>query len=86
YARWFTNDDQDVDRLDVEVSNDGGSTWTTIESVGDTVGWVKQTWTISDFVPVTSQMRFRFLATDNPNDSVTEAAVDAFQIFTLSCP
>jgi hypothetical protein len=86
YARWFTNDDQDVDRLDVEVSNDGGTSWTTIESVANTVGWVQQTWNIADFVPVTSQMRFRFLATDNPNDSVTEAGVDAFQIFTVSCP
>lgn len=86
YARWFTNDDQDIDRLDVEVSNDGGATWETIESVGDTAGWVKQTWSIADTLPVTSQMRFRFLATDNPNDSVTEAGVDAFQIFTLSCP
>ncbi|MEO1009539.1 MAG: GC-type dockerin domain-anchored protein [Planctomycetota bacterium] len=86
YARWFTNDDADIDRLDVEVSNDGGSTWVTIESVPDTVGWVQQRWTIEDFVPLTSTMQFRFLATDNPNDSVTEAAVDTFQIFTLGCP
>jgi len=86
YARWFTNDDVDIDRLDVEVSNDGGATWTTIESVPDTIGWVKQTWAIGDFLPVTDQMRFRFLATDNPNDSVTEAGLDAFQIFTVSCP
>ncbi|MFI4882574.1 MAG: GC-type dockerin domain-anchored protein [Phycisphaerales bacterium JB064] len=86
YARWFTNDDLDVDTMDVEVSNDGGVSWTPIESTGDSAGWVKKTWTISDFVMVTSQMRFRFLATDNPNDSVTEAGLDAFQIFTLSCP
>ncbi|UYV11595.1 MAG: hypothetical protein NCW75_09825 [Phycisphaera sp.] len=86
YARWFTNDDLDVDSLDVEVSNNGGVSWTLIESTGDAQGWNKMTWTIGDFVPVTSEMRFRFLATDNPNDSVTEAGLDAFQIFTVSCP
>jgi hypothetical protein len=86
YARWFTNDDLDIDTLTVEVSNNGGLTWTPIESTGDTAGWVKMTWTIADFVPVTNQMRFRFLATDNPNDSVTEAGLDAFQIFTVNCP
>jgi len=86
YARWFTNDDQDVDSMDVEVSNNGGLSWTLIESTGDSSGWNKMTWTISDFVPVTDQMQFRFLATDNPNDSVTEAGLDAFQIFTVSCP
>ena len=86
YARWFTNDDQDVDSMDVEVSNNGGLSWTLIETTGDSQGWNKMTWTISDFVPVTDQMQFRFLATDNPNDSVTEAGLDAFQIFTVSCP
>ncbi|MFI4914983.1 MAG: GC-type dockerin domain-anchored protein [Phycisphaerales bacterium JB060] len=86
YARWFTNDDLDVDTMDVQVSNNGGLDWVTIESTGDAAGWVKKIWTIGDFVPVTSQMRFRFLATDNPNDSVTEAGLDAFQIFTVSCP
>ncbi|GIW74353.1 MAG: hypothetical protein KatS3mg103_0875 [Phycisphaerales bacterium] len=86
YARWFTNDDLDIDTMDVQASNDGGATWVTIESTGHASGWVKKTWTIADHLPVTSQMRFRFLATDNPNDSVTEAGLDAFQIFTLSCP
>ena len=86
YARWFTNDDLDVDTLRVQVSNNGGLDWTTIEEMGHFDGWVKATWTIADFLPVTSQMRFRFQATDNPNDSVTEAGIDAFQIFTISCP
>jgi hypothetical protein len=86
YARWFTNDDLDVDTMDVEVSNNGGLSWTLIETTGDASGWNKMTWNISDFVALTGQMRFRFLVTDNPNDSVTEAGLDAFQIFTTSCP
>ena len=80
YARWFTNDDRDVDTLRVQVSNNGGTTWTTVETLGHFEGWVKTSWKVADFLPLTSEMRFRFQATDNPNDSVTEAGIDAFRI------
>ena len=85
YARWFTNDDQDVDRLDVEISNNDGSSWVLVESVPDTVGWFVQTIQIRDFIEPTSEMRLRFSVTDDPNNSVTEAALDAFEIFELIC-
>jgi len=85
YARWFYNDDQDIDRLDVEVSSDGGDTWTLIESAAHAEGWVQQTINLVDYTALTSTVRFRFSATDNPNDSVTEAAIDAFRIFELEC-
>ncbi len=88
YARWFSNDDQDADRLEVEVSADGGASWTLLESVGDSgasAGWVERTFRLADYVPLTSDVRVRFSATDNPNNSVTEAAVDAVQVLDLSC-
>lgn len=85
YARWFTNDDNDGDRLTVEISNDAGSNWTTLESVGNTPGWEEANFNIGDFVTPTSQMQVRFSATDNPNDSVTEAAIDAFTVSVILC-
>ncbi len=85
YARWFTNDDRDGDRLTVEVSNNDGATWTVVESVSNTVGWVEASFAVADFVIPTSAVRVRFSATDNPNDSVTEAAIDAFRIYTYVC-
>jgi choice-of-anchor B domain-containing protein len=87
YARWFSNDDGDIDRLDVHVSNNNGSTWTLVESVADTGpdAWIEHQFRPVDFIPLTSQMKLRFSATDNPNDSVTEAGVDAFSIQTLVC-
>jgi len=85
YARWFSNDDQDIDRLDVHVSNDDGTTWTLVESVSNTGGWTTHDFRVADFVEPTSQVRIRFSATDNPNDSVTEAAIDAFQVAVVSC-
>ncbi len=85
YARWFTNDDLDIDRLTVQISSDGGGIWSTIESVESTLGWVERTISIADFTALTSQVRVRFSAIDNPNDSVTEAAVDAFVIAEVLC-
>lgn len=79
YARWFSNDDGD-DSLDVEVSSNAGASWVLVESVGNTGGWSEATFDIADFVAATDQFQIRFSATDNPNDSVTEAAIDAFRL------
>ena len=85
YARWFANDDLDIDRLDVEISDDDGGTWASIESVPHTEGWVQQTVRILDFVSLTDQVKVRFSAADNPNNSLTESAVDAFSIIDIAC-
>ncbi len=82
YARWFSNDDLDIDRLVVEVSNDGGVSWTQVESVGHRSGWELASFVVGDLVPLTDEVRVRFSATDNPNDSVTEAGIDRFWILT----
>ncbi|MEX1024645.1 MAG: S8 family peptidase [Planctomycetota bacterium] len=85
YHRWFGNDDVDQDRLDVHVSNDGGGGWTLVESVPDQPTWVPRTFRVAEFVTPTDQVQVRFSATDNPNDSVTEAGIDAFRVFVLDC-
>lgn len=85
YAQWFSNDDNDIDRLTVEVSNNNGGSWTLVDSVGNTGGWQPASFIVNEFVAPTSQVRVRFSATDNPNDSVTEAAIDAFGIEALTC-
>jgi len=87
YQRWFTNDDQDIDRLTVEVSNNGGASWTLVESVaGNSSGaWIARSFNLADYVAPSNQVRLRFNATDNPNDSVTEAGVDDFRIEEVVC-
>ena len=85
YRWWFTNDDQDVDRLDVEISDDNGATWTLVNSHADTAGWQTSTFTVEDYVGLTDQLRLRFSATDNPNDSVTEAGVDGVVLSLIEC-
>lgn len=84
YARWFYNDDGD-DRLTVEVSNDDGSTWALVESVGAFSGWAPADFRVSEHTEPSSTIRVRFSASDNPNDSVTEAALDAFRVTQIDC-
>jgi hypothetical protein len=79
YERWFfTNTDNDS--LVVEISNNGGASWTNVETVTRKGGgWIAKTFRVSDRVAPTNQVRVRFSVSDNPNDSVTEAGVDSFQ-------
>jgi hypothetical protein len=86
YARWWANDDQDGDPFDVEVSNDGGTTWVLMEHLTNIPeGWVQQTLNLADFVAPSADMQVRFAAQDNPNNSIDEAGVDAIEIFELTC-
>jgi len=85
YARWFYNDDNDIDRMTVEISNNGGTTWTLVESIAGSTGWVLKQIRVADYVTPNSQVRMRFSVADQPNDSVTEAGLDAFAIRELVC-
>jgi hypothetical protein len=93
YYRWYSNDFGDApseDSMLVEISNDGGSNWTTLEEVGPvgnetSGGWFKKHFRISDFVTPTDQMRVRFTAADLGDASIIEAGVDGVEITLLNC-
>lgn len=86
YARWFTNDNMDADRLTIELSNNFGVNWSPIETVADGPGWVVRHVDLTTILPATSVMRVRFGVSDDPNNSRTEAAVDAVSVFDVTCP
>jgi hypothetical protein len=78
YRRWFFNDDGD-DRMTVELSNNGGSSWVPVEVVAPTStsnSWVLVKISVANYLTPTANMMIRFGASDNPNNSITEAAVD----------
>jgi hypothetical protein len=85
YSRWFTNDDGDADRMTVDLSANGGATWTNVETIGNTIGWNTMIVRIADYVDLTSSVRIRFSVIDNPNNSVTEGGVDGVQLLSLDC-
>ncbi|MEZ6319379.1 MAG: S8 family serine peptidase [Phycisphaerales bacterium] len=92
YARWFNNQfgaNPGTNTFTVEISNNGGSSWTTLETVGpsgkDTHGlWQTAAFRVSDYVTPTNQVRLRFNAADNTG-AVVEAAVDDIRIYDFTC-
>lgn len=87
YSRWYYNDDGD-DPFIVEVSNNNGATWVRVESRLFSAGmnsWNRVSFVVGDYVTPTNQVRVRFQAIDNPNNSITEAAIDNFMVKKFSC-
>lgn len=94
YARWLDNSygsNPGEDPMTVEVSDNGGGSWTTLEVVGPSGaeasgGWYEVTFTISDYVAITSQFQIRFTVGDTAaSGSVVEAGVDAVHIDGIDC-
>jgi hypothetical protein len=92
FARWFSSLDSGgshiPDFMTVEISNDGGSNWTQVASM--TTGGTNQAWETASFIfgdtlTPTANSRVRFLASDSPNNSITEAGIDNFQVDRLVC-
>jgi hypothetical protein len=82
YACWYFNDDND-DPFEVEVSNDGGTTWSLVERIRPRTSWDVHGFDVADFVLPTGQVKVRFSVKDNPDNSYTEAGLDAFQVRRL---
>lgn len=85
YARWFANRPGGPvdDRWITELSNDGGSTWVEIENAGDTGSAWADAEVALNALPLTNQMRLRFIVADDPNDDITEGMLDDLEIHTL---
>ena len=83
YARWMASNGDDV--LTVDVSNDDGANWTTVEVVGNTPGWEVFTFRVADFVTPTAQTRLRFSVADLNSASIVEAGIDQLRILMFEC-
>lgn len=84
WAYWMSNDDGD-DSLVVELSTSGGP-WVEVRRyTGGGGGWIEDSVTVGDFVPLGADVKVRFSVSDNPNDSVTEAAVDSLRAEVFVC-
>lgn len=84
YDRWFFTSTYN-DELVAEASVDGGATWVQLESNVAWHEWRRREFRIQDYVSVSGALRVRFVASDLPNNSVTEAAIDEFRLESLDC-
>ncbi|MBM90950.1 MAG: hypothetical protein CMJ35_04960 [Phycisphaerae bacterium] len=94
YARWFNNSGNTVidDRFYVEVSDNGGSSWTDLETLGTTRpesngGWFSKQFALSDIAGFTpnDQFRIRFIAEDIGGGSIVECGIDAVKLQVINC-
>jgi subtilisin family serine protease len=86
YWRWYGEGGNFVDdEFAVDMSNDGGATWTPLERVPDLANsWNRTVVDIEGILPLTDQMRFRFVACDLNLAGLVEAAVDDFALETYT--
>ncbi len=93
YWRWYSNDTGATPNTDVfviQISNNGGASWQALETVGPAGagtggGWILAQFRIADVIAPTSQMRLRFIASDEGSGSLVEAAIDDVQITGREC-
>jgi len=89
YWRWYSNNtgaSPNADSMLVQISNDIGNSWTTIEVVTENANaWVEQRFRIADFVEPTDMIRVRFIASDLGDGSIVEAGVDDLRIEAVGC-
>jgi hypothetical protein len=89
YWRWYSNNtgaSPNADSMPVEISNNGGATWTLLENVSENANaWVFRSFRVSDFVAPTANMRLRWRASDLGSGSLVEAGVDDFRVTIYDC-
>ncbi|HVP13310.1 MAG TPA: hypothetical protein VMV94_19205 [Phycisphaerae bacterium] len=92
YWRWYSNcagGDPGADVFTVDISSNGGSTWTNVETVGPTGtgtcgGWYYHEYNVPGGM-LTSQVKVRFVANDGSTPSLIEAAIDDFKVISFGC-
>ncbi|HEY3243255.1 MAG TPA: choice-of-anchor B family protein [Phycisphaerae bacterium] len=95
YWRWYSNNTGSLTSLDdtfvIDISNNGGGSWVNVETLGpgggidNLGGWRFHKFRVADYVPQTSQMRMRFVASDMGAVSNVEAAIDDFKVSVVAC-
>ncbi|MBD3219987.1 T9SS type A sorting domain-containing protein [bacterium] len=84
YWRYYSNNRGNAPSQDdwiVDISNDGGQTWTSVEntSVSNTT-WQQIAIELDDYFAVPDQVQLRFVASDEGDGSLVEAMVDDFTL------
>lgn len=81
YRRWFVDFTTADDALEVSLSDDDGQSWVPLETFTQPTGvWSETSIDVGSHVSLTDEVRLRFVASDDPNNSVTEAGVDELKV------
>ena len=85
YWRWYSNDQGATPGTDfwlTFISDDGGTTWVPVENIDVADhSWRRYAFKVLDYVTLTNQVKIKFVAGDENQPSLVEAAVDDFRIY-----
>ncbi|MBV42380.1 MAG: hypothetical protein CL834_05055 [Crocinitomicaceae bacterium] len=97
YWRWYTNAPASganpaSDWWQVEISNDGGSTWQYLENtLQQDISWRRMAFNVADVIELTDAFQMRFIASDSTTvgeyldgGSLIEAALDDIILYDLA--
>ncbi|MCP4837568.1 MAG: hypothetical protein GY895_22715 [Phycisphaera sp.] len=88
FAYWYRNDggaSPNADSMQVDRSNDGGSTWIPVTTIASSLSeW--RTFTAEIDIDGADSIIVRFVASDLGDGSLVEAAIDDFKLSDRSCP
>jgi hypothetical protein len=84
YERWYSNNtgaSANIDRWVVDVSNDGGASWTNVEDTNVSAAtWRTVTVDVDALFGTADRVQVRFRASDELPGSLVEAGVDEFRL------
>jgi hypothetical protein len=81
YWRWYGVSASTLDDFVVEISDDGGATWSELERITNMRNWWERvTIELTDLIALTDQVQFRYVACDLNLPTLVEAAIDDFSI------
>jgi hypothetical protein len=87
YWRWYSNSEgsnPNSDYWDVDITNDGGQTWSTVEhTLESSNAWVQIDLNLADYYDEPGMVQLRFVAADEGDGSLVEAAVDDFTLIAI---
>ncbi|MAB77878.1 MAG: hypothetical protein CMJ89_00875 [Planctomycetes bacterium] len=83
YHRWYANLGAADDMFTVDISDNDGASWLNVETITNQNAWNEVSIDVSDYVSLTDEVRLRFTAEDDPNNSLVEAGIDELRVQTF---
>jgi len=81
YDRWFYDNQSSANYMWIEFSNDGGASWTNVETiVYGYGGWQNKVVDLVELLPPTDDMRLRVVIEDGAVDGTLEGALDEVHV------
>ncbi len=85
FGRWFVNLTVLDDRLQVDVTANGGQSWTPLTTITASPSeWVTEEFLLNDYLVPGPRTQVRFVASDTGSGSLVEAAIDELRVEVVS--